>query len=267
VPKKLPESPQIIVKEFTLEELDLGIEKLHRRIEDVQKLNAQKVSYDDAEIDNIENRIRETIREVFGPNSPEFQNHEYHHIWHGGYNMMDSDYTRQAKFTAGIPQTIKILEGLVAWLEEKRHDLVLSPVGKRIATFGDLNIHSRIAGVSHDLYSDGHYGNAVFDASKALINYVKERSGCYNLDGAPLMRKVFSRKNPILAFNTLKDQSDLDEQEGMMHLYEGAVLAIRNPRGHTFVDDSPERALQYIGLLSMLANRLEETNCIEQKQG
>jgi len=267
VSKKSPEPPQIIVKEFTLEEIDLGIEKLHRRIEDVQKLNAQKVSYDDAEVDNIENRIRETVREVFGPNSPEFRDHEHHRIWHGGYNMMDSVYDRQAKFAAGIPQTIKILKGLVVWLEEKRHDLVSSPVAKRIATFEDLNIHSRIAGVSHDLYSDGHYGSAVFDASKALINYVKERSGCYKLDGAPLMRKVFSRTNPILAFNTITDQSDLDEQEGMLHLYEGAVLGIRNPRGHTFVDDSPERALQYIGLLSMLANRLEETNCIKQKKG
>lgn len=267
MPKKSPEPPQIIVKEFTLEEIDLGIEKLHRRIEDAQKLNAQKVSYNDAEVANTENRIRETVREVFGPNSPEFRDHEHRRIWHGGYNMFDTYDVRQAKFAAGIPQTIKRLKGLVAWLEEKRHDLVLSPVAKRIATFEDLNIHSRIAGVSHDLYSDDHYGSAVFDASKALINYVKERSGCYKLDGAPLMRKVFSRKNPILAFNTLKDQSDLDEQEGMMHLYEGAVLAIRNPRGHTFVDDSPERALQYIGLLSMLANRLEETNCVKQKQG
>ena len=90
MPKKSPEPPQIIVKEFTLEEIDLGIEKLYRRIEDVQKLNAQKVSYGDAEVANIENRIRETVREVFGPNSPEFRDHEHRRIWHGGYNMFDT---------------------------------------------------------------------------------------------------------------------------------------------------------------------------------
>jgi hypothetical protein len=28
---------------------------------------------------------------------------------------------------------------------------------------------------------------------------------------------VFSRNAPILAFNELKDQTDLDEQQGMMH--------------------------------------------------
>ena len=48
------------------------------------------------------------------------------------------------------------------------------------------------------------------------------------------MRTVFSSKDPILAFNDLADQTDRDEQEGTMHLFEGAVLAIRNPGGHSF---------------------------------
>ncbi len=48
------------------------------------------------------------------------------------------------------------------------------------------------------------------------------------------MRSVFSRNAPILIFNNLSDQTDQDEQEGMMHLFEGAVLGIRNPGGHTF---------------------------------
>jgi uncharacterized protein (TIGR02391 family) len=72
------------------------------------------------------------------------------------------------------------------------------------------------------------------------------------------MRTVFSPRDPILAFNDLSDQSDQDEQEGMMHLFEGAVLGIRNPRGHVFLDDAPGRALEYIMLLSLLANLVEE---------
>jgi hypothetical protein len=39
---------------------------------------------------------------------------------------------------------------------------------------------------------------------------------------------VFSKNNPVLAFNDLANRTDLDEQEGMMHLFEGTVLAIRN---------------------------------------
>jgi hypothetical protein len=72
------------------------------------------------------------------------------------------------------------------------------------------------------------------------------------------MRTVFYRNNPILAFNDLANQTDLDEQEGMMHLFEGAVLTIRNPGGRTFPEGTEQRAMEYIPLLSLLAYRVQE---------
>jgi uncharacterized protein (TIGR02391 family) len=89
------------------------------------------------------------------------------------------------------------------------------------------------------------------------VNFVKEKSRRHDLDGANLMRTVFSRNDPILAFNDLRDQAEQDEQEGMMHLFEGAALALRNPRAHVLSDDSPEMALDYLMMLSMLAKRLD----------
>lgn len=78
-------------------------------------------------------------------------------------------------------------------------------------------------------------------------------------DGADLMRFVFSRNNPVLAFNALADETDRSEQEGLMHLFEGGVmLALRNPRAHALLDDSPEMALEYIAFISMLAKRLDQ---------
>jgi Protein of unknown function (Hypoth_ymh) len=65
---------------------------------------------------------------------------------------------------------------------------------------------------------------------------VKVKSGKTDIEGAPLMQSVFSVNNPILAFNGLADQSDRDEQQGMMQLYAGAVMAIRNPGGHRVAD-------------------------------
>jgi uncharacterized protein (TIGR02391 family) len=67
---------------------------------------------------------------------------------------------------------------------------------------------------------------------RSLVNYVKECSGRDDLEGASLVRTVFSKNNPVLKFNALATPTDLDEQEGMMHLFEGAVLAVRNPGGH-----------------------------------
>jgi uncharacterized protein (TIGR02391 family) len=111
--------------------------------------------------------------------------------------------------------------------------------------------------VSRDRFLDGYPWDAVFAASKALVNYVKERSGC-DLDGASLMRTVFSVNSPILAFNDLTDQTDHDEQEGMMYLFEGAVLGIRNPGRHSFPEGPEQRAIKYISVLSLLAYREQE---------
>jgi len=72
------------------------------------------------------------------------------------------------------------------------------------------------------------------------------------------MTTVFSKNAAILAFNDLKDRTDQDEQEGMMHLFTGAVLALRNPAAHKIFDQSPELALDYLAFLSLLAKRLEE---------
>ena len=252
------EPAPIVPKEFTPDEIERGIVKLRRRIEEVHAFDPQKTPYNDASVYNVTHNIRDTILEVFGERSPEYRTHGYHEIWHGPHIMGAGDYEMQACFAEGIPQTIKVLEGLVARLQEKRQDMGHDPVTRARTTFQGSDLHPRIAQVCSELYRDGHYSDAVFAASKALINFVSEKSGRFDLDGAPLMRTAFSPKDPILAFNDLSDQSDHDEQEGMMHLFEGAVLGIRNPRGHAFLDDVPRRALEYITLLSLLANRLEE---------
>jgi hypothetical protein len=71
----------------------------------------------------------------------------------------------------------------------------------------------------------------------------------------------------ILAFNDLQDLSAQDEQEGMMHLFEGVVLALRNPRGHDFPIDSAERAFECLALLNMLAQRLQKAKRVTRESG
>ncbi len=118
-----PEPPPIEIRRFTRSEIDRGISKLRKRIDEVSNLDPRQIRYADAKIDNVERNIRETIRDVFGPRSPEFHDHEYHKIWHGGFNYLDSESQLQTKFAAGIPQTITVLEGLISRLEEIREDI------------------------------------------------------------------------------------------------------------------------------------------------
>ena len=78
---------------------------------------------------------------------------------------------------------IGILNGLIARLQEKKTDLAARTL-PRAVPFYRLNIHQRIHGVSRELFLGGHPWEGVFAASKALINYVKERSNQYELTGS-----------------------------------------------------------------------------------
>jgi uncharacterized protein (TIGR02391 family) len=124
---------------------------------------------------------------------------------------------------ATVTHTVEAIENLISRLDERKTDFGADTTARVRSAFEGLDLHPRIAAVSADLYRNGHYRNAVLDASVALVNFVKEKSRRHDLDGAKLMTTVFSKNNPILAFNGLSDQTDEDEQEGMMHLFVGAV--------------------------------------------
>ncbi len=135
--------------------------------------------------------------------------------------------------------------------------------------FNLLNLHPVIRKTSEKLFKDGHYSQAIFEAYKALINHVKERSKKKTLDGQELMRKVFDveydrktlkiTRKPILQLNDLQTREDMDEQIGFMHLFLGAVEGIRNPKAHGIIDQKdPFKTLEYLSFASLLAKRVDE---------
>lgn len=240
-------------------DINRAITKLNRRIGELEGLDIRTAARDDsAAIKVTVSNFKGTLREVFGPNSPEFREHEHISMWSGGIWMGMADHEVLAAKENGRRTMIGVLNGLVARLREKREELEQFDAPNPAAYLDYLNFHPRIRDVAADLFEDGYPWEAVFAAAKALVNYVKERSGQHTLDGAPLMRTVFSRNNPILRFSELQSQSDLDEQEGMMHLFEGVVLGIRNPGGHSFPEGPAQRAVEYLSLISLLAYRVQE---------
>ncbi len=258
--RKLPVTPAIEPKTFVSgEEIDHAITKLRRRIQEIEQIDfaAAVVSHTGAD-DIAQNNLRDTILEIYGANSPEYRAHRHIRLWAGPmYVNMSEPAIIEAKIE-GRTQTLGIINGLIARLKERREDFESGGTAAPSTYFEKLNLHARIADVSRDLFLDGHHFEAAFAAAKALVNYVKERSGRHDLDGAPLMRTVFSKNNPTLVFNNLSDQTDQDQQEGLMHLFEGAVLGIRNPGGHSFPEGTEQRATEYISLLSLLAYLTQE---------
>jgi uncharacterized protein (TIGR02391 family) len=259
--KRKPSSPPIEIREFTLDEINIGIKKLTRRIDDVKNLDPKSIRYDDAIVSNTEANIRDTILEVFGNNSPEFQKHKYHKIWHGNINLMDSDGERQSKFAAGIPQTITILKGLIDRLEEKREDFGEIAISEDMAKDFWSDIHTKITSVARSRYESAHYADAVESAFKEINACVKNivlRKTGNEMDGAPLMHTAFSLNNPIIVLDDLSTESGRNIQQGYMEIFAGAMIGIRNPKAHGNLDIMPDRAKHFIYLASLLMKKIDE---------
>jgi len=263
MPRQTGQPPQTDIRQFRdTSEIDKAIAKVWKRIAEIEALRTEEVGWTDARVTNVQDAISNTVRDVFGQDSPQFNRHGHFRINDGPArrkglreNPKQHYQAVQTTFVRRIPDAITRLEGLITQLHESREELAEPQAAPRIA-FETRSLNPAIANAAAALYRDGHYLQAVFDASKVLIALVKTASARTDLDGADLMRTAFSPKAPILVFNA--DPSD-SEQEGMMCLYAGAVMAIRNPGGHRVgTTEQPERALQHLELLSLLVDRLSE---------
>lgn len=252
--------PALQPREFrSPEEVDAAIQKLQRRIKEVEGVDVvAAVTEYTGQDDVVRSNIRNSILEIFGENSPEYREHQHFQLWAGPMAIGMDQHEIIEGTRLGCREAITKLSGMISRLQERRSEMTAGVSAAPTTYFDRLNLHPRILDVSRDLFMDGHPWEAVFASAKTLLNYIKERSGRHDLDGLSLVRTVFSKNAPVLAFNDLADQTDQDEQEGMMHLFEGAVQAVRNPGGHSFPESSDQRAIEYISLLSLLAFRVQE---------
>ena len=137
-------------REATQARIERDIEKLRQRITDIQKLQADGVRWDDGKKEAVERHTRMTVRDVFGPNSPEFREFEHFEIDEGPWNTDWSDAEYQGTFLARIPHAIAVLEGLVDQLKERKHD----NVGNVAPSHGSSTVPSRRVFVVHG-HDDG----------------------------------------------------------------------------------------------------------------
>jgi uncharacterized protein (TIGR02391 family) len=124
--------------------------------------------------------------------------------------------------------------------------------------FETRNIHPDLPKRVRQLFDDGHVEEAVFHAFKFIETEVKRLSRVRGKVGFDLMMNVFNEEKPVLKLNGLTTDSDVDEQRGYRFMFAGAAAGIRNPRGHEVeVGDTPDEALDYLALASLLLRRLD----------
>lgn len=158
---------------------------------------------------------------------------------------------------------------LFLFFEERRSGQRISTLDtskNNLELFDALLSHPKIIKVSRSLFADGHYASAILEAFKAVNNAVKKKTGIKDKDGQTLMGLAFNPESPIIKLNSLKTQSDKDEQSGFKLLYMGAMTGIRNPKAHDHVTQAdPLRTLKYLAFASLLMERLGESTRSRRK--
>ncbi len=124
--------------------------------------------------------------------------------------------------------------------------------------FETRNIHPDLPSKVRQLFDDGYWEQSVFEAFKFIEKEVKRASGLRGKTGYALMMDAFNEDRSKVRLNALVTESEIDEQKGFKFIFAGAATGIRNPRGHEVdIGDTPDEALDYLALASLLLRRLD----------
>lgn len=134
----------------------------------------------------------------------------------------------------------------------------LEPIGG-LHPFEERNIHPKLPNIVKNLFDDGYYALATFEAYKFLDKVIQKLSNSSE-SGYKLAMKVFTGNSPQIKLTNLSNNSEIDEQKGYQFIFAGAMLAVRNPHGHEYnINESPDKCLDHLTLVSLLLRRLEES--------
>ena len=259
---------------LSLEQMRAAIPMLETRVKELREFDPKSISKgNDPPVQALSARIMSTLSRIYGEDTLEFARLREaaelddtmytgaFYIGPGSGPIGPSVQEIREGVARGRNRAIALLDGEISSLRETLGPVVAaelaSPAARALRAYEGLDLHPEISRAVSGLYHDGHYANAVEDAVKALNGLVRLRSGL-EVDGVTLMQRTFSPNGPILKFNDLSDQSDRDEQLGFMNMFSSAVSGLRNPRAHGFIHDDPERALEFIAFVSLLAKLLDE---------
>jgi uncharacterized protein (TIGR02391 family) len=261
-------APTPVSANLSADQITKAVPLVERRIAEFKAVNLDALTEENGDntLNSLAQKTNATLREIFGPGTIEYREYEIGPLL--GYSVVgatwgDDDGGYSNSIRGRLPEIKKAVGGAISSLETAR-DILKERIApgdpassnRVLRAYEGLELHPEIARAASKRYRDGNYADAVEAAVKALNGLVRLRSSS-DLDGTKLMEFVFSPNNPVLKFNSLADQSDRDEQKGFMMMFSGAVAGLRNPRAHKFIQDDPERALEFIAYISLLAKLLD----------
>jgi uncharacterized protein (TIGR02391 family) len=120
-------------------------------------------------------------------------------------------------------------------------------------------LHPLVVQAAGELYLDGHFASAIFEAFKAVELQVQDVSALYQ-SGRDLMTQAFGGAMPRLVLSDLPGRSGTNEQEGWKLIFMGAMVGVRNPKAHEQIDQNdPQRTFEYLAFASLLMRRIDDS--------
>ncbi|MGB8218314.1 MAG: TIGR02391 family protein [Candidatus Methanoperedens sp.] len=196
------------------------------------------------------------LEQIFTRKSSEYKIFNSFYVTYDWENLLGTKRGEVSFTKDDMSKQISHLEAIEDILRNKKQEVTVSLLKPNLRI-----LHPKICEVSKSLYESGHYTQAILEAFKAVNNFVKERAENNDVDGKTLMSACFNTKNPILKLNSLNTTTEMDEQEGFMHLFMGGMQGIRNPLAHKIIVESdPIKAFEYLSFASLLIRKAEGAN-------
>lgn len=146
----------------------------------------------------------------------------------------------------------------------------LTEAERRVRTiqskFQSRRIHPEVLKYCRTELMQQNYFHAVFEATKGLAQRIRDMSGV-QADGPALVDRVFLVEKPLLAFNTLRTETEKSEHKGFAALLKGCFAAVRNPLAHEpkILWEGEDDAADYLSLISLLHRKLDD--CVSTRPG
>ena len=123
--------------------------------------------------------------------------------------------------------------------------------------FDAYKFHSAINTHCRELYGQGNYFHAVFEATKVYNSLVKSKARSTD-DGENLMLKEWSPNKGVLKITLSSSETDTNFQDGVKFLSAGLMRAVRNPTAHEPALDWPINEQDATDILSLVSFLLRQ---------
>lgn len=196
------------------------------------------------------NKIIEIIEYVFHPTSTWFIDVNHYNEEMKLINKCISFYGLELHTDGKIYPTVSTTSKREA---NERYDLLKSKLSER-------NIHPEIMKFCTQDIVNEDYFSIIFEASKSIYVKIRNMTGI-NLDGNKLIYNCFDLKFPIVVFNSLKSETEINLYNGLKNMLLSIAQLGRNPKAHTpkiYSYDNLDNCLDILNLISLAHKMLDQ---------